>query len=72
MYRFAFNRFQDHLSAKEVYHKIQETFPNINCHLRNSALRAANGLYKLNKDKKTYFGKYLKFKNGLITKEEFV
>ena len=70
IYRFAFNRFQDHLTSSQNYNIIAEAFKNINCHLRNSALRAANGLYKLNKDKKVYFGKFLKFKNGLITKDE--
>lgn len=33
-------------------------------------MRAANGLFKLNKDKKVYFGKFLKFKHGLILKDE--
>ena len=49
---------------------IADTFNDVNCHLRNSALRSANGLYSINKDKKVYFGKYLRFKNGLISKEE--
>ena len=71
IYRFAFNRFQDHLSSKDNYNKILEIFPEVNCHLRNSSLRAANGLYKLNKDKKIYFGKFKKFQKGLITKEEY-
>ena len=42
-----------------------------NCHLANSALRNANALYTLNKDKKVYFGKFLRFKKGLISKDEF-
>ena len=71
IYRFAFNRFQDHFSAKDNYNKILEVFPDINCHLRNSSLRVANGLYKLNKDKKVYFGKFKRFQKGLITKEEY-
>lgn len=41
-----------------------------NCHLANSALRNANALYTLNRDKKVYFGKYLRFKKGLISKDE--
>ena len=71
MYRYSFNRFKEGLSGKEVYAKVAELFPNINCHLRNSAQRNAIGLFKLNKDKKVYFGKFLKFKKGLISKEEF-
>lgn len=45
-------------------------FENVNCHLRNSALRKANGLYKLNKDKKVHFGKFLRYQRGLISKDE--
>lgn len=41
-----------------------------NCHLANSALRNANALYALNKDKKVHFGKFLRFQKGLISKEE--
>ena len=71
IYRFAFNRFQDHLTSSQNYNVIAETFKDVNCHLRNSALRAANGLYKLNKNNKIYFGKFLRFKRNLITKDEF-
>ena len=71
MYRYSFSRFKEGLSGKEVYAKVAELFPNINCHLRNSAQRNAVGLFKLNKDKKVYFGKFLRFKKGLISKEEF-
>ena len=71
MYRYSFNRFKEGLSGKEVYAKVTESFPNMNCHLRNSAQRNAVGLFKLNKDKKVYFGKFIRFKKGLISKEEF-
>ena len=71
MYRYSFNRFKEGLSGKEVYAKVSELFPNMNCHLRNSAQRNAVGLFKLNKDKKVYFGKFLRFKKGLISKEEY-
>ena len=37
MYRYSFNRFKEGLSGKEVYSKVAELFPNMNCHLRNSA-----------------------------------
>lgn len=71
MYRFAFCRFQDRYSSLEIYRLINEKFQNVNCHLRNSALRAANGLFKRVKDKKTYFGNFKRFQKGLISKEDF-
>ena len=37
MYRFAFNRYREKLSKKEVYAKVNETFPGVNCHLRSCA-----------------------------------
>ena len=37
MYRYSFNRFKEGLSGKEVYTKVAELFPDMNCHLRNSA-----------------------------------
>ena len=37
MYRYSFDRFKEGLSGKEVYTKVSELFPNMNCHLRNSA-----------------------------------
>ena len=37
MYRYSFNRFREGLSGKEVYAKVAELFPDMNCHLRNSA-----------------------------------
>ena len=71
IYRFAYNRFKDGLSGKEVYAKVSESFPFVNCHIRNSAQRNANGLFRLNKDKKVYFGQFKRFQKGLITKEEY-
>ena len=69
MRRFAFNRFQDGVKQREIYQLINEKF-ECNCHLKNSALRSANGLFTLNKDKKVHFGKFLRFKKGLISKDE--
>ena len=69
MRRFAFNRFQDGVKQREIYQLINDKF-ECNCHLKNSALRNANGLFTLNKDKKVYFGKFLKFQRGLISKDE--
>jgi len=37
IYRFTYNRFKEKLSGKEVYAKISELFPEVNCHIRNSA-----------------------------------
>ena len=37
MYRYSFNRFREGLSGKEVYAKVAELFPGMNCHLRHSA-----------------------------------
>lgn len=69
MRRFAFNRFQDGIKQREIYQIINDKF-DCNCHLKNSALRSANGLFTLNKDKKVHFGKFLRFQRGLITKDE--
>lgn len=72
IYRFAFNRFQDKLSNKDNYILISKKFKDVNCHLRNSSLRAANGLFKrLKFTKNVKFGLVDKIKKGLITKEEY-
>ena len=72
MYRFAYNRFKDDIVATQVYRILAKTFEDVNCHLRNSAMRKANGLFTLtkNKNKKVHFGKFLKFQRGLISKDE--
>ena len=67
--RYCFNRFQDGKVYKEIYQDITEKF-DINCHLKNSSLRNAQGIFKLNKNKKVHFGKFLRFQRGLITKDE--
>lgn len=69
MRRYAFNRLQDGIKQREIYQMIINKF-DCNCHLANSALRNANSFYSINKDKKVYFGKYLRFKKGLISKDE--
>ena len=70
MRRFAFNRFQDGVKQRDIYQMIVDKF-DCNCHLANSALRNANALYALNKDKKVYFGKFKRFQRKLISKNEF-
>ena len=67
--RYCFNRFRDGKVYKEIYQDITEKF-DINCHLKNSSLRNAQGIFKLNKDKKVHFGRFLIFQRGLITKDE--
>ena len=37
IYRFSYNRFKEGLPGKEVYAKVSEMFPDVNCHIRNSA-----------------------------------
>ena len=69
MYRFAFNRFVDGLKNLEVYASLTEHF-DINSHVINSVMRNAATLASLNKGKKVHFGKFLRFKRGLISKEE--
>lgn len=69
MRRFAFNRFQDGVKQRDIYQTIVSKF-DCNCHLANFALRNANALYTLNKDKKVYFGKFKRFQRGLISKKE--
>ena len=70
MRRFAFNRFQDGIKQRDIYQMLVDKF-DCNCHLANSALRNANALYALNKDKKVYFGKFKRFQRRLISKDEF-
>lgn len=69
MYRFAFNRFVDGLKNLEVYASLTEQF-DMNSHVINSVMRNAATLASLNKGKKVHFGKFLRFKRGVISKEE--
>ena len=70
MVRYSFNRLKEGLQIKDIYNDLGSKF-KISSHLRNCASRQASGIFKLNKDKKVYFGKYLRFKKGLISKDEF-
>lgn len=69
MYRFAFSRFVDGLKNLEVYKSLREHF-DMNSHVVNSVMRNATVLASLNKDRKVYFGKFRRFQQGLISKEE--
>ena len=70
MVRYSLNRFKEGLWIKDIYNDLGSKF-KISSHLRNCASRQASGIFKLNKDKKVYFGKYLRFKKGLISNDEF-
>ena len=68
--RYAFNRFQENLSTKDIYTKAKNLF-DINSHLLNCAIREANSLYKAQKDKKVIFGDFIRRAKNLITKDEY-
>lgn len=74
IYRFSYNRYKESLSKKEIYAKVNETFPNVNCHLRSCAQGEAHMKFLQNGSnptKKVYFGKFLRYQRGLISKEEY-
>ena len=58
MRRFAFNRFKEGKTNKEVYTELGERFSNVNSHLRNSAMRSGASIAKSNEGKKVYFGSF--------------
>ena len=73
--RFSYNRLKEGLSKKEIYAKVNEIFPDVNCHIRSCGQGEAYQIFLSNKEnekKKVYFGKFLKFKRGLIDKEELI
>lgn len=37
IYHFSYNRFKEGLTGKEVYASVSKLFPDVNCHIRNSA-----------------------------------
>ena len=64
MFRFAFNRHREGLSKKEIYAKVNETFVDVNCHLRSGAQEEAKWKFLsigLDASKKVCFGKFLRF-----------
>ena len=70
--RYSFNRFRDGISYKEIYNDVSQKF-EANCHLKNSSIRNAQGIHKLNRNNtnKIYFGQFKRFQRGLISKEEY-
>lgn len=70
--RYSFNRFRDGISYKEIYNDVSQKF-EANCHLKNSSIRNAQGIHKLNRNNtnKIYFGQFKRFQHGLISKEDY-
>ena len=68
--RYSFNRFQEGMKIKEVYHDCCLKF-NLGSHLINSANREAQSLYKREGNKKVIFGDFKRRIKGLISNEEF-
>ncbi len=71
MMRFAFNRYKEGVAYKDIYNLLGKIFPETSSHYRNCATRYAHAIFKLNENKKVYFGQYKRFQRGLITKEKY-
>ena len=68
--RYSFNRFQEGLKIKEIYHDCCQKF-NLSSHLMNCANREAQSLFKRERNKKVIFGDFKRRMRGLISNEEF-
>ena len=68
--RYSFNRFQEGMKIKEIYHLCSEKF-NLGSHLLNCANREAQNLFKREGNKKVIFGDFKRRIKGLISNEEF-
>ena len=68
--RYSFNRFQEGLKIKEIYHDCCQKF-NLGSHLLNCANREAQSLFKREGNKKVIFGDFKRRLKGLISNEEF-
>ena len=68
--RYSFNRFQEGLKIKEIYHDCCHKF-NLGSHLINSANREAQSLFKREGNKKVIFGDFKRRIKGLISNEDF-
>ena len=68
--RYSFNRFQEGLKIKEIYHLCSEKF-KLGSHLLNCANREAQSLFKREGNKKVIFGDFKRRIKGLISNEEF-
>lgn len=68
--RYSFNRFQEGLKIKEIYHLCSEKF-NLGSHLLNCANREAQSLFKREGNNKVIFGDFKRRIKGLISNIEF-
>ena len=68
--RYSFNRFQEGLKIKEIYHDCRLKF-NLGSHLLNCANREAQSLFKKEGNKKVKFGDFKRRIKGIISNEEF-
>ena len=68
--RYSFNRFQEGMKIKEVYHNCCLKF-NLGSHLLNCANREAQNLFKKEGQKKVIFGDFKRRLKGLISNIEF-
>ncbi len=68
--RYSFNRFQDGLKIKEIYHDCCQKF-NLGSHLLICANREAQSLFKREGNKKVIFGDFKRRIKGLISNIEF-
>lgn len=68
--RYSFNRFQEGMKIKEVYHDCCLKF-NLGSHLINCANREAQSLFKREGNKKVTFGDFKRRMKGLISSKEF-
>ena len=68
--RYSFNRFQEGMKIKEIYHDCCQKF-NLGSHLLYCANREAQSLFKKEGNKKVIFGDFKRRIRGLISNEEF-
>ena len=68
--RYSFNRFQEGMKIKEIYHDCCLKF-NLGSHLINCANREAQSIVKREGQKKVIFGDFKRRLKGLISNEEF-
>ena len=68
--RYSFNRFQEGMKIKEIYHDCCQKF-NLGSHLINCANREAQSILKREGNKKVIFGDFKRRIKGLISNIEF-
>lgn len=68
--RYSFNRFQEGLKIKEIYHDCNQKF-NLGSHLLNCASREAYNIFKREGQNKVVFGDFKRRSKGIISNDEF-